>query len=302
MQHGKWSIYSLALMAMVFWGLSYVWTKVAFEFYRPVTVMFIRLSLSSVLLFLLFGLRGKLQRIARSDYKAFLILSFFSPFCYFIGENYGLMHVSPTVAAVVIATIPVFTPLLGFIAFRERLSVLNIAGFLVSFSGILIMVLDDGFRFTASPLGLFFLFFAVLSALVNIIFLKKLTFRYSSFTIIWVQNLLGALFFLPLFLAFELGDVIHIRPSATVVGSLVALAVFGSTLAFVFFTTTVRSIGVARTAIFTNLIPVITAIFSFAVLGERIDLSKVIGMQVVIIGLVMTQFHALQQRKKNLQA
>ncbi len=294
-------IYILVLLAVTFWGLSYVWTKMAFEYYQPITVMLIRLAISSVLLAIIFKIKKWGQKVERSDYKAFVILSFFSPFCYFIGENFGVYHVSPTVAAVIIATIPVFSPLLAYIAFREKVSPLNIVGFIVSFFGVMVMVLDADFRFTASPIGIFFLFFAVLSALINVIFLKKLAAKYSSFTIILVQNILGALFFLPVFLFMDFREFIHIRPSWEAIGALVALAVFGSTLAFMFFTSGVRTLGIARTSIFTNLIPVVTAITSFLFLKEIIDLSKIIGMMIVIAGLLMTQVTKLRNRRRALK-
>jgi drug/metabolite transporter (DMT)-like permease len=290
--------YFLVLLAITFWGLSYVWTKMAFEYYQPITVMLIRLSISTVLMSFIFKIRKRGQKIARSDYKAFVILSFFSPFCYFIGENFGVYHVSPTVAAVIIATIPVFSPLLAWVAFREKVSPLNIIGFLVSFFGVMVMVLDVDFRFTASPIGVFFLFFAVFSALINIVFLKKLATKYSSFTIIFVQNILGALFFLPVFLVMDFREFIHIRPSWEAIGALVALAVFGSTLAFMFFTSGVRTLGIARTSIFANLIPVVTAVTSFIFLKEFIDLSKIIGMLIVIAGLLMTQVTRLRKRQR----
>ncbi len=280
---------------MVFWGVSYVWTRIALDVYQPVTVMFIRLSVSAFLMMLLW--RRGLQRIDRQDYLRFVILSFFSPFCYFIGENYGLLHTSPTVASVMIATIPVFAPMLGFLFFRERISRVNVLGFLISFMGIWVMVLDQDFRFTASPFGIFMLFFAVASALVNMVFLKRLVVRYSSGTIIMVQNALGALFFLPLFLLFESAAFMAIHPSREVVASLLALAVFGSTLAFVFYTSAVRSIGIARTAIFGNLIPVVTALTSLMVLGEAIDWGKVLGMGLVILGLFLTQAGAFQRKR-----
>jgi len=283
-------------MAVAFWGISYVWMKIVFEYYPPITTMFLRLSISSALMYGLF--RKKRQHIDCKDYLSFFILSFFSPFCYFIGESFGLMHVSPTVAAVIIATIPVFTPILGFIAFNERLSLINIAGFVVSFTGVMVMVLDAELKFSASPLGVGLLFFAVLSALINIIFLKRLTIKYSSFTIISVQNLLGALLFLPFFLIFDFGHFITVRPSAEAIGSLLALAVFASTLAFMFYTSGVRAIGIARTSIFTNLIPVITAITSFLILKEAIEHGKLLGMVIVISGLLMTQVTRLQQKMK----
>jgi drug/metabolite transporter (DMT)-like permease len=280
-------VYLLVILAVAFWGGSYVWTKVLFEYYGPITIMFFRLGISTVLVFGLF--RKMIQKIDPKDYVAFFLLSFFSPFCYFLGESFGLLHVSPIVASVIIATIPLFTPWLGIFAFGEKVSFANILGFIVSFCGILVMVLDADLRLAASPLGLALLFLAVLSALINIVFLKKLTLKYSSFTIISTQNFLGVLFFLPFFLLLDLRSVITIMPSPTAIAAILALAVFGSTLAFMFYTSGVRVLGIARTSIFTNLIPVVTAIFSVAILGETLTPDKLLGMGIVIGGLLLTQ-------------
>jgi len=298
LQNSKLYIYTLISLAVFFWGVSYVWTKMAFTFYQPITVMLIRLTISSLLLAGIVRVKKLNERVDRSDYKAFIILSLFSPFFYFIGENFGVYHVSPTVAAVIIATIPVFSPILGYVAFKERVAAVNVLGFIISFLGILVMVLDTRLQFTASPIGIFWLFFAVLSALVNVVFLKKLAIKYSSFTIIRVQNFLGALFFLPVFLVMDLGEFVHIRPSWEAVGALFALAVFGSTLAFMFYTSGVRAIGIARTAIFANLIPVVAAITSFLFLKEIINASRIIGMLIVITGLLMTQISNIRKRRR----
>ncbi len=298
MHSNKYLTYFLALLAVSFWGLSYIWMKVVFEYYEPITTMFLRLLLSSVFLFILIKIMGKGEKVQKQDYTAFIILSFFSPFCYFLGESFGLKHVSPTIAAVIIATIPVFTPLLGYLAFREKLTLLNIIGFFVSFGGVVIMVLDFEFRFSASPLGVFLLFTAVISALINIIFLKKLAIKYSSLTIIKVQNLLGALFFLPLFLVFDFRQFITVQPTPELIWALTKLAIFASTLAFVFFTIAIRKIGIAKTSIFANLIPVCTAIFSYWLLKEHIDLSKILGIIIVIGGVLLTQVSRLKRLKQ----
>ena len=297
MQRNVFLVYILTLMAIAFWGISYVWMKVVFQYYEPITTMFLRLCLSSVFLFILLKIMGKNEKVKREDYLSFVVLSFFSPFCYFLGESFGLKFVSPTVAAVIIATIPVFTPMLGYFAFHERLTWLNILGFIISFTGVVIMVLDFEFRFSASPKGVLLLFFAVFSALVNIIFLKKLALKYSSTTIIKVQNFLGALFFMPLFFIFDFSYFITVKPTSEVIWALIKLAVFASTLAFIFFTISVRRIGIARTSIFANLIPVFTAIFSYFLLRESIDLSKIMGIIIVISGLLLSQ-SARWRRKK----
>jgi len=298
MQKNPFLVYILALCAVAFWGMSYVWMKVVYNYYDPITTMFIRLTISSVLMFGILTIMGKREKILKEDYSSFLVLSIFSPFLYFLGESFGLRLVTPTVAAVIIATIPVFTPLLGFLAFRERLSPLNIAGFFVSFVGVVVMILDADFSFSASPKGVMLLFFAVFSALINIIFLKKLSLKYSSTTIIKTQNLLGAILFLPLFLIFDFKTFITIKPTGELVFALLKLSVFASTLAFMFYTIAVRKIGVARTAIFSNLIPVFTALFSFILLREIIDLSKILGIAIVISGLLLSQSARLRKKQR----
>ncbi len=294
----KVRIYLMTLGAVVFWGISYVWMKNVYEYYEPITTMFLRLSLSSVMLYVILKIMKWNEKVAREDYRNFIILSFFSPFLFFIGESFGLKYVTATLASVIVATIPVFTPWLGLIIFRERFSVVNFFGFFISFSGVCIMVLDSDFRLTASFLGLAFLFLAVVSALVNIVILKKMTMKYSSLTIIKVQNILGALMFLPLFLIFDFKEFLVIRPSTDVYISLFNLAFFASTLAFIFFTSAVRSLGIGRTSIFANMIPVVTAITAFIILKEHIDHSKIIGIAVVIIGLLLTQKKRQRDVKK----
>jgi drug/metabolite transporter (DMT)-like permease len=289
-------VYILITLAVAFWGLSYVWMTVVFKYYGPITTIFLRLCLSSAFLFIFLKISGKKQKIQKEDYKAFLLLSFFSPFCYFLGESFGLQYVSPTVAAVIIATIPVFTPWLAYFAFREKITLLNIIGFFVSFGGVVIMVLDFEFRFSASPLGIFLLFSAVVSALINIIYLKTLASKYSSMTIIKVQNLLGAIFFLPLFLIFDFNHFIAVKPTTELVLSLLQLAIFASTLAFIFYTIALRTLGVGKTSIFANLIPVCTAIFSYWILRESIDLSKILGIIIVIGGVMLTQLSRLKRK------
>lgn len=298
MKDNKFATYSMVLAAMLFWGVAFVWTKVVFDYYKPPTIMLIRLCISAALMYAYIRIRKQPIRINPKDYYRFIILSFFSPFCYFLGENYGLLFVTPTVASIVISTIPVFAPILGFLAFREKLSAINIAGFLVGFSGIWVMVLDHELKFSASPLGVGLLLLAVISALINMVFLKKLAIKYSPLHIIFVQNVIGALLFLPLFLVLDLKSFLSIRPSPEAMFSLFALAVFGSTLAYIFYTAAVRSLGIARTSIFANLIPVFAAVSSLIILKETIDGSKIAGMALVIAGLLMTQASAINKKRR----
>ncbi len=274
---------------MLLWGMSFVWTTIVFRYYPPVTTVFLRLVISFVLLFAGLSLFGKIEKIQRKDYGLFLLSSLFNPFLYFIGESYGLKLSSSTISAVVIATIPLFTPIAAYYTLREKLTRLNLVGMVTSFSGIVLMIVNKNLTLNASPAGIAFLLFAVASAIGYSVFLKKLTARYTAFTIIAVQNLIGAFYFLPIFLTFELRSFLSIQPDASLVGSLLALSIFCSSLAFIFFTISTKEIGVNKTSMFSNLIPVFTGVFSYFILGELFSFQKVLGMSVVIFGLFLSQ-------------
>ena len=274
---------------MIFWGMSFVWSKIVLQYYDPITTVLLRLIISSIILFAGLKIFNRIQKLNKSDYKLFFLSALLNPFLYFLGENYGLQLTSPTISSIIIATIPLFTPILAFLIFKERLSKLNLAGLFISFAGVSYMMLNNDLTFTADPKGLMWLSLAVLAAVLYSVLLKKLASRYDAFMIIAMQNLIGAFYFLPFFLIFDVQKFLTITPNAELISSLLLLSFFASSLAFVFFTISSREIGISKTNLFTNLIPVFTTIFSFFLLNEAFETRKIIGMIVVIGGVLMSQ-------------
>ena len=287
--------YLFAVLAMGFWGLTFVWSKIALDYYEPITLVFIRLAISAALLALTIQIFGKFQKIERSDWKWFMILALAEPFFYFLGENYGLKFVSSTISSVIIATIPLFSPFAAYLFTRERTGIYSWLGIVVSFLGIIIMIVNPDLSLNAEPKGIAFLFLAVGSALVYSAYVKKLTSKYNALNIIVRQNLIGALYFLPLFLIFEFKSFLTILPTQELVLAVLQLAVFGSCLAFIFFTMAIAKLGMVKANIFTNLIPVFTAVFSYFVLYEVFDVQKITGIALVLLGIVVSQFREIRQ-------
>jgi drug/metabolite transporter (DMT)-like permease len=158
------------------------------------------------------------------------------------------------------------------------------------------MLLNKDFSFIVSPVGIAWLALAVMAAVFYSILLKKLAMKYNPFLIIAMQNLIGTIYFLPLFLVFDYHNFVQVHPNAELITSLLLLAVFASSLAFVFFAISAREIGVSKTNLFTNLIPVFTAIFAFIILKEDFDIRKIAGMIIVIGGVFLSQ---VKQGKKS---
>jgi len=282
-------MYILLLAAMLFWGFSFVWYKMAYQHFLPLTVVFFRLFLSSTFLFLLAATMRKLQHVSQKDLPLLFLIALFEPFLYFIGESLGMQYVSSTLASIIIATIPLFTPVAAYFFFKERISVLNIAGIIVSLAGVLIVVDANTSSGNSSLPGILLIFLAVFSAVGYSLMVKRLTERFNPFTIVAWQNGMGAILFLPLFLLFEFPrlDVSSITWKNML--PVIYLTFFASVLAFIFFVNAVASIGASKANIFTNAIPVFTALFSWLLLGEQLSLMKLTGMFIVMAGIFMSQ-------------
>ncbi len=285
----EYYIYGIAFLSMLFWGMSYIWSKIVFNYYPPVTTIFLRLVISTVMLFAGIFIFGKWQKIKKEDYRLFLVASLFNPFLYFLGENYGLKLSSSSLTAVMVATIPLFSPIAAYYFVRERFSIFNALGLILSFAGILTMILNKDFTLRTSVYGILFLMLAVVSAVIYSVFLKKLSTKYPAANIVAVQNLIGSVYFMPFFFIFEFDHFLEVQPTFELVGSLVALALFCSSLAFIFFTMATRVLGISRTNVFAYLMPVITGVFSYFILAEQFNLQKITGMMIVVIGLFITQ-------------
>jgi drug/metabolite transporter (DMT)-like permease len=226
--------------------------------------------------------------VRKADRKYFLLLAFFEPFLYFLGESHGLTYVSSTAGSVIISTIPVFAVIFAWVFYREKLRLINYIGVAVSFIGVIIFIADSSGGLVINLKGLTLLFLAVISAVGYNMVLHRLASEYNPVSIVNIQNAIGVILFLPLFLIFDLKKFIATGIVADF-SSVVLLAIFASSGAFVLFAYSVRHLGISRANIFSNLIPVFTAIFAFLLVGDKLTLLNGAGMAVVIAGLFLSQ-------------
>jgi len=291
-------LYTAIVLAMIFWSFSFIWTRVAILSFQPMTLITLRLIIASALLFVVSKASGKFQILRKKDLKLFLLLAFFEPFVYYVGETFGLTMVESTLAAVIISTIPLFAPVLAFIVLRERIGWATVLGIVVSLVGVFFVIYEPIGGFHANPWGVALLFLAVFAAICYAMVLRKIPTHYSTLNVIFYQSLLGLIFFIPTFVLTDYPTIQNLKVSGESLLALVMLSVFASVVAFVMFAWAVRQVGVARTNVFVNLIPVFTAILSWLILNESITWVKWCGIAVVVLGLFVSQWGKLTFNKK----
>lgn len=283
--------YGSIILSMIFWSFSFIWFKVANQTFRPITIVFIRLVFSVVLLSLFLFLTKSFVKIRKEDRKLFAMLALFEPFFYFLGESFGLTYVSATVTSVLISTIPVVATLGAMVIFKEKLKAINYAGIIISFIGVLIFIINRNGTLSFNIRGLVLLMIAVLSASGYNLTLSRLVGRYSPVFIVNIQNIIGALLFLPLFLLFDFHHFLNTPFSFRHFVPIIELSVFASCCAFILFAYSVGNMGILKANAFSNCIPVFTAIFSFILMGDKLTLQNITGMAIVITGLFLSQMN-----------
>ncbi len=285
-------IYIVSTFAITLWGISYIWTDKLIALNIPVFYfVFVRILLAGIVLFLLNAAAGRIKRIQKKDLPKFLLLAFFEPFIYFICESYGLKETgSPTLSAMIIATIPIFSIGAGMIFFKEKINLVNVAGILMSLVGIILVVMSKGELGENFIFGIILLLIAVISEVGHASVTKSLSGNYSSQIIVMYQFLIGSIYLFPLFLFKGLDDFSSSYMTMDVWYPIICLSVLCSSLAFSLWVSTIKSLGVAKSSIFSALIPVAAAIVAWILGHEDLNARQFAGIAISTVGVILSQY------------
>ncbi len=289
---GNFLTYVLSLTAIGLWGASYIWSDSLIGRNIPIFYfVFVRISVAGILLFLFSAASRRLAGIRKKDLKWFLLLAFCEPFIYFLFETYGIKFTgSPTLSAMTVATIPIFSIFAGVILFRERICGVNILGIFLSLGGIVLVAMAKGSLGEHFIIGVAFLLVAVMAEVCHASITKKLSDHYSSLNIVMYQFLIGSVYLLPLFIFKGLEDFDAAsylcwdtwRP-------ILCLSVLCSSLAFSLWVGTIKKLGVAKSSIFTALIPVASAVIAWLCGHELLNPRQWVGVAICAVGVVLSQ-------------
>ncbi|MDR0971120.1 MAG: DMT family transporter [Bacteroidales bacterium] len=286
----KTSAYIAIIISMFVWSMSFIWTKELLAVgFSPIIIITLRLVISAVLLFLIFYTTKKIDRIDRKDYPLFLLLSFFEPFLYFFGENWGLKYVDASLGSIIIATIPIFVPIGLYFIHGEKMRWQIIIGVVLTFIGLFVMSYSGKENFNANLRGIALMFVAVIASVGYSATLYKVIEKYEPITITTTQNIIGAIYYLPIFFIFEWKTFLSLPFNFSTLYPLFALAILCSSIAFIFYSFSAKKLSVAKTTIFTNAIPIMTLLLVWVLGKEEMTINKVIGMLVVIVGVFLSQ-------------
>jgi len=289
----------------VFWGTNYSIVKHAFQEIEPQAFNALRLSVAS-LTFLAVMIAVRLRARAASTaggvfYTSATVttrdrwelagLGLVGHCCYQYCFMAGLSRTSVANSSLMIGATPVLVALLSALLGIERIGRLHWAGAALSLGGIYLVVGQGVALGSRGPLGDLLMFIAVCCWAIYTIGARPLMTRHSPVGVTGMSMIIGTLMYLPLAWP-SLRRVDWGGVSLSTWGWLVYSATFALCVSYTIWYAGIRQLGVARTSIYSNFVPIVAMITAVTVLHEPLGLRKVIGAAAVLAGVALTRLGA----------
>jgi drug/metabolite transporter (DMT)-like permease len=284
-------VYVKLILTAVFWGGTFIAGRVVARDVGPFSAAFFRFFIASIFLVLFTcKIEGRLPVLRKRQIIPVFLLGMTGVFLYNVFFFKGLKIIHAGRAAVIIAGNPIFITLLSAYFFKEKLSLIKIAGILLSVSGAVIVISKGSFHEIVTGgvgWGEIFIFGCVFSWVAYSLIGKAVMDGLSPLAAVSYSSIIGA-FFLFFPALFE-GGVQNLRLYHPVdwVG-MFYLGFFGTVIGFVWYYEGIKKIGPMKASLFINFVPVSAVVMAFFILNEPITPSLFIGTLLVCSGVYLT--------------
>lgn len=282
----------LAMCATVlFWGSAFVEIRVGLHGLGGGELALLRYMVASLVIYLLYRRIPNRAAVPRSDIPKLFGLGLLGIAVYNIALNYGEVHVAAGPTSFIVSQIPVGMTLIAYFYLGERMSRLAWMGLLVSFIGVLVIMLADG-GIQHFNHGMLIILISTVSASFYQTLQKPLLQRYSAieFTAyaIW-SGTLGMIFYLP-----SLCRQITMAPvPATLAG--IYLGIFPAVIAYSCFSYVLSRMPAYRAASILYLMPVVATLLAWVLLGEQPKLLTLVGGALALAGTMLVNWGRIEK-------
>lgn len=271
-----------AFIAVFFWASNFPATKYVLTYTDVNTLAVLRYTFAGLILIFL-AIKRNIPFPKTEKIPMFFLAGFIGFSAYFVIFNMAMTKISSPTASVINSLVPALTAILAYFIFKEKIKPLGWLCLFISFIGVIIMTLWNGV-FSINE-GIFYILLAyTLSSLYNIS-QRWLSKEYSSFQVITYSMVMGSIQLL-LYSPSSLLNLANLNFSVFLV--ILYMAIFPAIVSYALWT---RALEIAKNTTevtsFMFCSPIITTIMSSLTLGEKIDLSTIIGGIIIISGMIL---------------
>lgn len=278
------------------WSSSFMWIKIAVQEIGPITLVAFR-----VLFGLLFGVavilfqRAQLPRSLKEWFPP-LVLGITNVAIPFFLISWGQQSIDSAVAAILDATVPLFTILIAhYLLHDDKMTMPKVLGLLFGLAGVVVLMSKDIGASLGSVLGQLAVVLASVFYAGSAVYARKTTEDTSGImrsvgplvsatTVMWLA-------------AFLVESPVEIPQLSITWIALLFLGILGSGVAFIMLYYLIHEIGPTRTSMVTYLFPLGGVILGVAFLNEELSWQLVVGAVLIILSLVVANLQPQKQQR-----
>ena len=288
---GRGELVTLALMVLTtaFWGGSFVAGKIALREFPPMTLTFFRFLISTALILPYMWVTAEIRVPRREDIPVLFGLGFLGVSGYYTFQFTSLLYTSAGNSATINALIPLTSSVLATFMTEERLNARKVGLIFLALSGVLLTATGadiEVLRSLAFNKGDLVMLLAMLCFSVYGIYSGRMTARYTPILVTAYIFLFGLIQITPLMLMEGVfWEVLSYSREAW--AAIVFMAVFSSVLGYMFQQMAIQRLGINRTMLFFNLVPLFAILFAYLVLGDPVTPVNLASAAIIITAVVL---------------
>lgn len=287
-------MYTLPLFTVMIWGGNSIVNKMAASTIEPSAMSFYRWFVAMVLL-TPFCLPAVIKQ--RHVIRPYLTkLAFLALLGMVLNQSLGYYAGLTTTAsnmALITSLVPLISVFLSVPLLGKSVSMLSIVGGVISLGGLAFM-LGHGdvtyFLHQDMTQGDSLMLLAALVYAAYCVLLKRWKMPFNSLTLVYMQGFFSVIMLTPLWLSSE-----QLLPSQEALPLIAYAGIAASIFAPLMWVKAIDLIGADSSAMFMNLMPVVSVALASTLLGEEIHVYHIIGGLMVISGVILSQ---IKVRKK----
>ena len=283
----KLSRYSLIMLAIIFWGTSFIATKTLLDELTPETIISLRLILGSMLLTILAFLTKNKFTVKLKSHVYIFVLALIAVFHLWIQVT-GLKFTTASNTGWIIGTAPIFMAILAAIFFKEKVKFLQAGGILIAMFGVLLLIGKGDFKNISlienkgDLMVLASAFTWGVYSMVN----KKISLSYSPLMTILYLFLMMAIIIIPFNInENSINSVIHLSAVGWI--SILFLGLLCSGVAYVIWAQALRDLESAKVGAFLYFEPIVTVAAAWFFLSESITVLMIVSGIIITIGVLL---------------
>lgn len=286
------------ILTAIFWGGTFIAGRIVAREMEPFTAAFLRFAIASIfLLGITWKIEGKFPGISWQSFILLTLLGLSGIAAYNFFFFSGLKTIPAGRAAVIIANNPILISILSVLIFKEKITLIRVAGILCSVSGAVIAISRGNLQDLSGQLGIgeFYIFMCVLSWVTYSLLGKTVMGKVSPLISVTYSSLIGTIILFIPSVREGLAEKIFLFSGESWLG-VIYLGFFGTVLGFLWYYQGIKSIGPMKASIFINFVPISALFLSYFLLQEPLNITLFFGTVMVVGGVYLTNKSQLSKK------